>query len=253
MRPLTEQQLRRIRTVLLEEVRASAPDWTDLKESDPGVALLRLFAFLTEGLVFRSKTVRLRGAAEAKKLAQAALSHTDPGPSPAACGVRRVNYFSGQLLGEADFRDEQDYFLGRLRRLNRLLVGSGVVSGLGVSVTPGRGGQEQSVVVEPGFAIDPRGEEIEVCHQTPVRPPPPSGALLVQLIFAEALVASVPAPPPAGGSTAESEQQFSRVEETFAIVLARALRPDAVPLARLTSGRVRWRIDRDFKPPRVRK
>jgi hypothetical protein len=241
MRPLTERRLRRIRTVLLDEVRAFAPDWTDQNESDPGFTLLQLFAFLTEGLHFRQKTMPPRGAAEAKRLAEAALSLTGPGQSPAGCRVRRVNYFSGQLLGEADFRDEQDYFRGRLRRLNRFLQGSGVVSGLDVSVAAGGGGQGQVAVVEPGFAFDPRGEEIEVCTQTSVKLPPPSGVFLVQLMFAESFAVPVPAVPP------ESEQQFSRVEETFAIVLTQAIRPNAVPLARLTAGRGRWQLDRGFK------
>ncbi len=247
MRPLTEQRLRRIRTALRDEVRACAPDWTDRNEHDPGVTLLQLFASLTEGLHARQKAMPPRGAAEAKRLAQAALSLTGAGTSLADCGVRRVNYFSGQLLGEADFRDEQDYFRGRLRRLNHFLEGSGVVSGLGVSVALGGGGQGQVVVVEPGFAFDPRGEEIEVCAQTSVKLPPPSGVLLVQLIFAESLSVPVPGVPP------QREQQFSRVEETFAIVLAQAIRPDAVPLARLTAGRRRWRLDRGFKRPRARK
>ncbi len=245
MPPLTEQRLRRIRTVLLDEVRAFAPGWTDQNESDPGVTLLQLFAFLAEALCLRQKAMPPRGAAVAKRLAEAALSLTGPGNSPAGCRVRRVNYFSGQRLGEADFRDEQDYFRARLRRLNRFLEGSGVVSGLGVSVAPGGGGQ--IVVVEPGFAFDPRGEEIEVCVQTSVKLPPPSGVLLVQLIFSESLGVPVTAVPP------ESRQQFSRVEETFAVVLAQAIRPDAVPLARLTTARGRWLLDRGFKRPRARK
>jgi len=33
----------------------------------------------------------------------------------------------------------------------------------------------------------------------------------------------------------------------FAIVLAQAIRPDAVPLARLTASRGRWQLDRNFK------
>jgi hypothetical protein len=247
MPPLTEQRLRRIRTVLLDEVRAFAPEWTDQNESDPGVTLLQLFAFLTEALCLRQKAMPPRGAAVAKRLAEAALSLTAPGNSPSDCGLRRVNYFSGQLLGEADFCDEQDYFRARLRRLNRFLEGSGVVSGLGVSVAPGGGGQGQVVVVEPGFAFDPSGEEIEVCARTSVKLPPPSGVLLVQLIFAESLAVPVPAVPP------ESGQRFSRVEETFAIVLAQAIHSDAVPLARLTAGRGRWQLDRNFKPPRARK
>ena len=165
-----------------------------------------------------------------------------------------MNYFSGQLLGEDDFRDEQDYFRERLRRLNRFLVGSGVVSGLDVSVAPDAGGQGQAVVVEPGFAVDPRGEEIEICLQTSAQLPAPSGELWVQLIFRESPTEPVPVPSLSSDSnTAESPQQFSRVEETFEIALAGALRPDAVPLARLTAGRGLWRVDHRFKPPRVRK
>ncbi len=241
MRALTDRQLLRVREVLLDEVHAFAPDWTDQNDSDPGVTLLGLFAFLTEGLIFRQKAMPERGVSEAKRLAEAARALTGSASLP-GCGVRRVNYFSGQLLGEDDLRDEQDYFRERLRRLNRFLEGSGVVSGLNVSVAPGAGGHGQAVVVEPGFALNPRGEL-----------PAPSGVLFVQLLFRECPTEPVPALPPASdASTAEVPQRFSRVEETFAIVLAETLQPDAVTLARLTAGRGRWRIDRDFKTRRDR-
>jgi hypothetical protein len=244
---LTERQLERVGTVLLDEVRAFAPDWTDRNDSDPGVTLLQLFAFLTEGLLFRQKQTPPRGSSEARRLADAAAALAGKGSPRGECETRRVRYFAGQLLGEADFRDEQDYFRGRLRRQNRLLLGSGVVSGLEVSVAPDSGGgQGQTVVVEPGFAIDPRGEEIEVCEPASEPLPPPSGALLVQILFAESPVAPVPAMPPDGG------RQFSRVEETFSIALSPAPGPGAVLLARLTAARGRWRIDRSYKPRRIR-
>jgi hypothetical protein len=251
MRALTDRQLLRVREVLLDGVRAFAPDWTDQNDSDAGVTLLQLFTFLTEGLVFRQKAMPERGVSEAKRLAEAALALTGSA-SPAGCEVRRVNYFSGQLLGETDLRDEQDYFRERLRRRNRFLVGSGVVSGLDVSIAPGAGGQGQAVVVEPGFALDPRGEEIQVCLQTSVNLPAPSGALFVQLVFRECPTEPVPALPPSDSDTAEDRQGFSRVEETFTIVLGQAPQPDTVPLARLTAGRGGWRIDRGFKAPRAR-
>jgi hypothetical protein len=251
MRALTDRQLLRVREVLLDEVRAFAPDWTDQNDSDPGVTLLQLFAFLTEGLTFRQKATPERRVSEAKRLAEAALVLTGPASST-ECGVRRVNYFSGQLLGEADFRDEQDYFRERLRRRNRFLLGSGVVSGLDVSVAPGAGGQGQAVVVEPGFALDPRGEEIEICLQASVNLPAPSGALCVHLVYRECPTEPVPAVPADDSDAADVLQRVSRVEETFEIVLAQAPLPDAVPLARLAAARGRWQIDRSFKTPRVR-
>jgi hypothetical protein len=57
---------------------------------------------------------------------------------PQAPELVRLSYFYGQLLGVKDFQTEQQYFLDKLRLLNRCLHGHGVVCGLGVS--PGRGG-----------------------------------------------------------------------------------------------------------------
>jgi hypothetical protein len=240
--PLTRRQLARVSTVLLDEVRAFAPDWTGSNESDPGVTLLELFAFLTEGLVFRQGAPPPRAVEEAKRLARAALALT-PASAPGGCGLRRVNYFSGQVLGEADFRDEQDYFRARLARRNRFLLGSGVVSGLEVSVVPaGAGGQGQVVTVEPGLAIDARGEEIEVCEAASAALPAPSGLLFVELSYVETPAAPVPAIPP------ESGDQFSRVEESFTIRLSPVAGPDSVAIARLIAARGHWRVDRRFRP-----
>src|SRR5215813_6479131 len=231
---LTERQVERVSDVLAGEVRAFAPEWTDIGESDPGVTLLELFAFLAEGLAFRQGEVPPRAAGAAKRLARAALALTGTSP-PGGCGLRRVSYFTGQLLSEADFRDEQDYFRARLRRRNRFLLGSGVVSGLGLSVAVGSGGQGQVVHVEPGLAIDPRGEEIEVCETASVALPDPTGVLFVELVYAESPAGPVPAIPPEAG------EHFSRVEETFTIRLSPVLSADAVAIARLLATRGRWR------------
>lgn len=173
-------------------------------------------------------------------------------PSQAACGVSRVNYFAGQLLSTEDFVTEQNYFRKRLRRLNRLLHGTGIVSGLGVSVASGQVSPGQTVVVKPGSALDPQGEEIEVCNESGMPLPAKGNRLLVQLMFAERPTEPVPAPVSVSAAP-DSEQQFSRVEETFAVVLAPVAQADAVAIARLTFDRGRWRVDRNFKPPRARR
>jgi hypothetical protein len=76
-------------------------------------------------------------------------------------GAMRPRYFQGQLLTEKDFSDEQDYFREKLRRHNRLLHGWGVVCGL--DVTPAAVGC--AVVVSPGYALDPCGDEILLEHE----------------------------------------------------------------------------------------
>jgi len=38
---------------LLRRIPVDAPEWTDFNESDPGVTLVELFAFLTENLLWQ--------------------------------------------------------------------------------------------------------------------------------------------------------------------------------------------------------
>jgi hypothetical protein len=74
--------------------------------------------------------------------------------------LARNNYFTGKLLVERDFTDEQRYTMGKLRRHNQKLHGWGTVCGLKVKAHPNAGCQSQYVVVEPGTAIDCCGREI---------------------------------------------------------------------------------------------
>lgn len=82
--------------------------------------------------------------------------------------LERVRYIAGLLLGVDEFRTEQDYFRKKLRRHNLLLHGWGIVYGLGVTTNS----QPWAVFVEPGYAIDQRGEEIvlDVAQTADVRP-----------------------------------------------------------------------------------
>jgi hypothetical protein len=76
--------------------------------------------------------------------------------------LARNNYFTGKLLVERDFREEQDYFLGKDRRHNQELHGWGVVCGLKVKQHPDENCRDRYVIVEPGTAIDCCGHEILV-------------------------------------------------------------------------------------------
>jgi hypothetical protein len=79
--------------------------------------------------------------------------------------MARNHYFTGKLLVERDFTDEQRYTMGKLRRHNQHLHGWGVACGLKVKEHPNPACQAQYVVIEPGTAIDCCGREILLQHE----------------------------------------------------------------------------------------
>ncbi|MEM6678790.1 MAG: hypothetical protein AAF675_13060 [Pseudomonadota bacterium] len=98
----------------------------------------------------------------------------DPPPGcylPPACEHRcedipreLPHYFSGRLLTARDMRDEQAFFLARLRLRNLLFHGWGVVCGLDICPHPDPACRDRFVVLKPGIAIDCCGREILVCE-----------------------------------------------------------------------------------------
>lgn len=69
----------------------------------------------------------------------------------------RNRYFYGKLLTVRDFLSEQTYLSDKRRMANRLLYGSGVISGLQVIAV-----DDKSVSIETGAALDQMGREIVV-------------------------------------------------------------------------------------------
>jgi hypothetical protein len=96
----------------------------------------------------------------------------DPRPVCPACGALeclcRPRFFAGQLLSEEDLNRLDHYIVAKNRLHNRHLFGSGVACGLEVvcgKCDPAGGG---TIVVKPGYAISPCGNDIVVCHNEPV-------------------------------------------------------------------------------------
>jgi hypothetical protein len=170
--------------------------------------------------------------------------------------LKRVRYFSGQLLTIDDFLTEQQYSLERDRRHNRCLHGYGVACGLEVS-TDGT-----TLRVDPGLALDCLGEEIAVCVPVNSSLPRAGIAVYVGLNYVEKETDPVPVP---GG---QNGVQNSRLEEGFEITLtpedpcaghkrsgAHRLccgTSHAISIAKLKLARGQWKIDRQFRRPRVR-
>jgi hypothetical protein len=104
--------------------------------------------------------------------------------------VKRPNYFTGQMLSADDFTAEQEYHRGKQRRHNLHCHGSGVVHGLEVSTV--KKNADWTVLVEPGFAIDTAGNEIQLCMKVRFRLPKSESAIQVGIRFLERLCDPVP-------------------------------------------------------------
>ena len=244
MQSLEEKDYRELARVLREKMASRALDWTDANDSDPGVTLLELLASIAESLVVRSDAMPERGRLGAARLARAALTLAAGREQAKGCALARNWYFSGRLLTAEDLQRDQDYVRGRLRRHNRELHGNGIVRGLQVSVHPKAAGAEE-VLVQPGFAITPNGEEIEVCSETLVSLPQAESQLFLILSQAERFTHPVPVPD-------EEQVQFTRVEETFALHLEATAGQKGIALARLVRGAGGWKVDQTFAAPRAR-
>jgi hypothetical protein len=243
MQRLEEHGYRELARVLREWAASHAPGWTDHSDADPGITILGLMAFVAEEFAALRHPIPERGRDSAARLADAALALAGKTPPAHDGGLVRNHYFAGRLLGAEDFQLEQDYVRERLRRRNRALHGAGIVEGLQVSVDPDGGGGEQ-IVVQPGLALDPLGEEIEVRCEASASLPATGDQLIVALSYTERLTH----PAPASG---EQQVQFTRVEETFALQVEATAGEHAVALARLNRTADGWKVDEAFRVRRA--
>lgn len=212
------------------------PDWTHANQHDPGVTIVELFAFLGESMLYRSERVpglRARLLAEFARLEHLA----DPDCDDAT--LVRPRYFTGQLLTADDLAQEQDYQRAKHRRHNRLLHGTGVISGFDVSVEGAGKGGKPAIVVSPGVAIDPYGEELVLCERMTVRLPPRATACYVCVRLAERAAGAGP------------DGEATRVEESAEVVVLAEVPAGAIPIGRLVREHGTWHPDGTFQPPRA--
>jgi hypothetical protein len=178
------------------------------------------------------------------------------------------NYHFGMLLGVEDFRAEQGFHLGQLRRHQRLLHGTGVVAGYPVSFDP----KGFELRVGPGDAIDALGRDLVLdvaqCVSLPLwwlehrgedafhdiaTPDDATLDLDVMICYSTCLGSPVPAiAEPCAGDA--SDVAYSRVCETVSLSLVRTP-SEAVParsrpfhLMQMWLGLVGPRLDDKGKP-----
>jgi len=252
---LTDKRRADLARDLRRAIARAAPDWTDSGTHDPGVTMLQLFALLLDDLLHRRAALDPQARVLARDVATRAALLAAALDEASVCGggLARVDYFTGMVLGSDDFSAEQNYFRQRLNRLNRLLHGSGVATGLEVTVTGT--GDAAGATIAPGFALDRAGNELCVETSCRLALPVAGPALMVAIAYRERPCRPVPAPgavpDPVGG--APSPVRPSRIVETFDAILAADSAADAVALARVHRVRGRWRIDPAFQPLRVRR
>jgi hypothetical protein len=220
---------------LSRRVAAHSPEWTDHEDRDPGVTLVQLFAFLSESLLDRGGP-----SAEGRAHLRDILAKLEPADFGCVDGtLTRNRYFFGKLMSVADFEQEQSYLRTRHRRHNRLLHGVGIVTGLEVTLEPGQAGGGPVIVVSPGVAIAPDGEELVVCDPVSLDVCVGHAVCYVSLTLAERAVES----------TVEDEP--TRVEESAEVGVSDDVPSGQLGIARLKLDSGVWRLDPSFEPPRV--
>jgi hypothetical protein len=217
-------------------VAAVAPAWTEPADNDPGITFIELFGFLAESLLSRadlSPHARARLREVLDRLERADDSDCQDGT------LTRNRFFSGQLLTADDFTREQAYEGAKHRRHNRLLHGVGIVRGLAVALEPRPGSGDPTIVVSPGVAISPDGEELVVCEAATRDVCPGASACYVTVALVER-----PTNPMPGGES-------SRIEESAEVAVSEEVPPGHLAIARLLRDDGAWRSDPRFEAARV--
>ena len=161
---------------------------------------------------------------------------------------KRNRYFTGKLMSEEDFQDEQDYFREKLRLHNRLLHGYGVVTGLEVCISDDPPGQ---VRVEAGYAIDRLGNDVILREAQTATLPERGKKAYVVIEYAEVETDFTP------GLTGENrggETEFATriLEDTvLQLIMARSgedgYAGDGIVLGLLKKRGGVWRVDQRFE------
>ena len=240
---IDEDRLRSLVAELQQTVSTHLPEWTSLNDSDPGVTLPQLLAWLASPLMYRAEQLPDRGRIWAFRAA-VRLFELAGSSARSRDTLRRPSYFSGQMLDATTFQLEQNYAREKRRRHNRLLHGFGIVSGLDVRIVPADDRCSSRVVVEPGYAIDPLGEEIGLAGGASLAIPATDDQAFVTLRFWEH-----PCPEP---SPSELDTPgVTCVEEACVVGLGPLIPESAVPIARLVRVNDDWIVDREFVAPRT--
>lgn len=126
----------------------------------------------------------------------------------------RNRFFHGKLMTARDMQAEQDYHVGRLNMLNRLVVGKGIVRGLNVTVRDA----DDGLVVEvgPGVALDGDGRLI-VVENAATEPLPDATGEEIHVFLKHDEASKDKVPDMGSDRSYEEDCTYNRIVETFKI------------------------------------
>jgi hypothetical protein len=116
----------------------------------------------------KAASAQARASHERGKTMKPMTYHANPAICCDDCkplALTRNHYFTGKLLVERDFTDEQRYFREKIRLHHQRLHGTGIVCGLEITEHPNANCQDHLVILRPGSAIDCCGHDILVTEQ----------------------------------------------------------------------------------------
>jgi hypothetical protein len=232
-------------------VKKFAPEWTaQSPDSDPGITLIELFAWLGDVLSFEQDKIAAEGAIpeDARRKLTRWLSQMNISASHecnTSGGLIRNRYFSGRLLTAEDLQLEQDYFRKKLRLHNLCLFGSGIVAGLDVTLDQ----NNETLIVQPGCAIDAFGEEIVICQPVRYALKAGTGTGYLSLSFCEKVIDPVATVSP--GAQEEPQREPSHIEESVCVEFGERTPGQALVIARLELRENKWTVDARFRPRRA--
>jgi hypothetical protein len=232
MSPLDDRAFSDLVRQLAARIPARAPGWTDASDPDPGVTLVELLAWLADELTARAGTLPEPSRNRLAHIGQQLLAL---GGGAAGRGGR-TPYATARRLSPADFEDEQDYQRHRPRRLDLGTQGIAIASGLHVQVEPDSPPGTQRIVVTPGLAITPAGQEINLRDALSCRVPNEDGERYVTLWYVDREMEPLPLAGDLDLATAP------RLEEGYALTVERSAESGGLVLARVTREGSEWRV-----------
>ncbi|MBB5157049.1 hypothetical protein [Saccharopolyspora phatthalungensis] len=160
--------------------------------------------------------------------------------------IKRVQYYDNQILRLRDFTDEQDYHVAMRRRHNISGHAWGIASGLKVTQ------DNNTVSIQPGFAVDGYGRELVLANPTEVEAikPRTDSAFTYDLFLCYQETSSDPAPKefdPDQGPTRWTEEPVPYVRQVTKP--SEPPNPDQPPLVPPCD----WSFDATCPPPRADK
>jgi len=164
--------------------------------------------------------------------------------------LKRLRFFTGQLLTAESLELEQQYFREKLKRHNRTLHGFGIVSGLKVTVKRG------AIIVTPGLALDCEGNELVVSSAQTL--PVPAvienlSSAFVSLRYAEAETDLASAATITESVALEiAHENYNRGHRHLRARWLACEQAHPLTIAKLKHSSQGWRVERGYRPPTIK-